>query len=90
MQRDLEKKKCCKERGEFHQSDGILLFCFGIMMLFLRVFFVKKAKIPINILKQLQLLAWCIRNLRFGAIEQFNIAKLLVSDAHDANFSKLR
>ena len=36
-------------------------------------------------LKQLQLLTWGIGLLRLSAIKQLNVAKLLVSDAHNAN-----
>jgi len=44
----------------------------------------RKRRIP-PFLKQLQLLAWGIGLLRLSAIEQLNVAKLLVSDAHNAN-----
>ena len=39
-------------------------------------------------LKKFELLAWRIGLLGFCTEEQLNIAKLFVSDAHDANFSK--
>ena len=44
----------------------------------------RKRRIP-PFLKQLQLLAWRIGMLGLCAKEQLNIAKLLVSDAHNAN-----
>lgn len=39
----------------------------------------------LNILKQFQLLTRCISLLRFGAKKQLDVAKLLVSNAHNAN-----
>ena len=41
-------------------------------------------------LKQLQLLAWGIRQLGLGAIKQLNITELLIGDAHDSYLAKLR